>query len=156
MPWSPRNCGLLAFWVGRARVASASPSTVFKWHGTGYWLHLMPCFKLKTVSFASVLAWYRVGLKARFYWGAGIPFFRAFQSMVFFHGNSRSHAYRYQASKFQVPGQALQDRDGLHVAVTPAGSIAFRYNYSINGRQETISFARYGLGGSPWQRLASC
>lgn len=26
------------------------------------------------------------------------------------------------------------DRDGLYVAVTPAGSISFRYNYSINGR----------------------
>jgi len=39
------------------------------------------------------------------------------------------------------------DRDGLYVAVTPAGSISFRYNYSINGRQETITFGRYGLGG---------
>lgn len=26
------------------------------------------------------------------------------------------------------------DRDGLYVAVTPVGSISFRYNYSINGR----------------------
>lgn len=47
------------------------------------------------------------------------------------------------------------DRDGLYVAVTPAGSISFRYNYSINSRQETITFGRYGLGGSLWQRLAS-
>lgn len=39
------------------------------------------------------------------------------------------------------------DRDGLYVAVTPAGSISFRYNYSIDGRQETITFGRYGLGG---------
>lgn len=39
------------------------------------------------------------------------------------------------------------DRDGLYVAVTPAGSISFRYNYSINGRQETVTFGRYGLGG---------
>lgn len=39
------------------------------------------------------------------------------------------------------------DRDGLYVAVTQAGSISFRYNYSINGRQETITFGRYGLGG---------
>ena len=30
------------------------------------------------------------------------------------------------------------DRDGLYVAVTPAGAISFRYNYSIHGRQETI------------------
>ena len=35
----------------------------------------------------------------------------------------------------------VNDRDGLYVAVTPAGSISFRYNYSINGRQETITFA---------------
>ncbi len=33
----------------------------------------------------------------------------------------------------------VNDRDGLYVAVTPAGSISFRYNYSINGRQETIT-----------------
>ncbi len=41
----------------------------------------------------------------------------------------------------------VNDRDGLYVAVTPAGSISFRYNYSINGRQETVTFARYGVGG---------
>lgn len=39
------------------------------------------------------------------------------------------------------------DRDGLYVAVTPAGSISFRHNYSINGRQETVTFGRYGVGG---------
>jgi integrase len=41
----------------------------------------------------------------------------------------------------------VNDRDGLYVAVTPAGSISFRYNYSINGRQETLTFGRYGIGG---------
>lgn len=41
----------------------------------------------------------------------------------------------------------VNDRDGLYVAVTKAGSISFRYNYSINGRQETITFGRYGVGG---------
>lgn len=41
----------------------------------------------------------------------------------------------------------VNDRDGLYAAVTPAGSISFRYNYSIHGRQETITFGRYGLGG---------
>lgn len=41
----------------------------------------------------------------------------------------------------------VNDRDGLYVAVTPAGSISFRYNYSIHGRQETITFGRYGVGG---------
>lgn len=28
-----------------------------------------------------------------------------------------------------------------------AGTISFRYNYSINGRQETITFGRSGIGG---------
>ena len=41
----------------------------------------------------------------------------------------------------------VNDRDGLYVAVTKAGSISFRYNYSINGRQETLTFGRYGVGG---------
>ena len=41
----------------------------------------------------------------------------------------------------------VNDRDGLYVAVTTGGSISFRYNYSINGRQETIPFGRYGVGG---------
>jgi integrase len=41
----------------------------------------------------------------------------------------------------------INDRDGLYVAVTPAGSISFRYNYLLNGRQETITFGRYGAGG---------
>lgn len=41
----------------------------------------------------------------------------------------------------------VNDRDGLYVAITPAGAISFRYNYSINGRQETITFGRYGVGG---------
>lgn len=41
----------------------------------------------------------------------------------------------------------VNDRDGLYVAVTPAGTISFRYNYSINGRLETVTFGRYGVGG---------
>jgi len=57
----------------------------------------MPCVTLNTMSLVPELAWYRVGLKARFYWG-WTPFSRAFQGMVFFHGNSGSHAHRYQAS----------------------------------------------------------
>jgi len=31
--------------------------------------------------------------------------------------------------------------------VTPAGSISFRYNYSINGRPETVTFDGYGVAG---------
>lgn len=42
----------------------------------------------------------------------------------------------------------VNDRDGLYVTVTPAGSISFRYNYSINDRQETITFDRYGVGST--------
>ncbi|WP_323018026.1 tyrosine-type recombinase/integrase [Castellaniella sp.] len=41
----------------------------------------------------------------------------------------------------------LPDRDGLYVAVTKAGAISFRYNYLINGRQETMTFGQYGVGG---------
>ncbi len=41
----------------------------------------------------------------------------------------------------------VNDRDGLYVAVTPAGAISFRYNYAIHGRQETVTFGRYGTGG---------
>lgn len=41
----------------------------------------------------------------------------------------------------------VADRDGLYVAVTAAGSVSFRYNYSINGRQETVTIGRYGPSG---------
>jgi hypothetical protein len=46
----------------------------------------------------------------------------------------------------------VADRDGLYVAVTPSGTISFRYNYALNGRQETITFGRYGPAGSRWPR----
>ena len=48
------------------------------------------------------------------------------------------------------PGESLYkvpDRDGMYVAVTPAGTVSFRYNYTINGRQETFTIGRYGAGG---------
>lgn len=41
----------------------------------------------------------------------------------------------------------VADRDGLYVAVTPSGTISFRYNYRINSRQETLTLGRYGIGG---------
>ncbi len=41
----------------------------------------------------------------------------------------------------------LADRDGLYVAVLPSGTISFRYNYRINGRQETVVLGKYGVGG---------
>lgn len=47
-----------------------------------------------------------------------------------------------QDKLYKVP-----DRDGMYVAVTPAGGISFRYNYSISGRQETLTIGKYGTGG---------
>lgn len=41
----------------------------------------------------------------------------------------------------------VTDRDGLYVAVTAGGAISFRYNYRINGRQETLTIGAYGIGG---------
>ena len=38
----------------------------------------------------------------------------------------------------------VADRDGLYVAVTPGGTVSFRYNYNINGRYETLTIGRYG------------
>lgn len=32
----------------------------------------------------------------------------------------------------------IPDRDGLYVMVLETGKISFRYNYRINGRQETV------------------
>ena len=37
----------------------------------------------------------------------------------------------------------LSDRDGLYVTVGPAGTVAFRYDYRINGRRETLTIGRY-------------
>lgn len=47
-----------------------------------------------------------------------------------------------QGKMYKVP-----DREGLYVAVTPKGSVSFRYNYSMNGRQETLTLGLYGDGG---------
>lgn len=41
----------------------------------------------------------------------------------------------------------VADRDGLYVAVLPSGTVSFRYNYRINGRQETLVLGRYGPEG---------
>ena len=41
----------------------------------------------------------------------------------------------------------VADRDGLYVAVTPAGSKIFRYDYRVNGRRETLTIGRYGRYG---------
>jgi integrase len=41
----------------------------------------------------------------------------------------------------------VADRDGMYVAVSPKGSMTFRYDYRINGRRETLTIGRYGFGG---------
>lgn len=41
----------------------------------------------------------------------------------------------------------VADRDGLYVVVTKTGGISFRHNYTLNGRQETVTFGQYGVGG---------
>ncbi|WP_182342006.1 tyrosine-type recombinase/integrase [Comamonas koreensis] len=41
----------------------------------------------------------------------------------------------------------MADRDGLYVRVSPKGARTFAYNYRVNGRQETINFGQYGIGG---------
>lgn len=41
----------------------------------------------------------------------------------------------------------VADRDGLYVTVLTTGTVSFRYNYRINGRQETLVLGRYGQDG---------
>jgi len=41
----------------------------------------------------------------------------------------------------------LSDRDGMYVMVLTTGTISFRYNYRINGRQETLVLGSYGGSG---------
>jgi hypothetical protein len=43
-------------------------------------------------------------------------------------------------------GYTVSDRDGLYVYVLTSGTVSFRYNYAINGRQETLVLGRYGPG----------
>lgn len=45
-----------------------------------------------------------------------------------------------KALKPKDKGYKVTDKDGLYVYVSKTGSISFRYNYRINGRQETYSF----------------
>lgn len=41
----------------------------------------------------------------------------------------------------------IADRDGMYVAVSPAATISFGYDYRVNGRRETLTIGRYGRGG---------
>lgn len=56
--------------------------------------------------------------------------------------DTKLRALKPTGKLFKVP-----DRDGLYVAVTPAGAVSFRFNYRINGRQETLTLGKYGAGG---------
>ncbi len=49
----------------------------------------------------------------------------------------------------------VNDRDGLYIAVTQAGTISFRYNYSINGRQETVTLGAMVLEGLRLRKRAN-
>ena len=49
---------------------------------------------------------------------------------------------KLRATLYKVTG-----RDGMYVAISPMGSISFRYDYRINGRRETLAIGRYGFGG---------
>ncbi|MGH8597227.1 MAG: tyrosine-type recombinase/integrase, partial [Gammaproteobacteria bacterium] len=41
----------------------------------------------------------------------------------------------------------LSDRDGMYVVVAKSGAIAFRLDYRLNGRRETLTIGRYGRDG---------
>ncbi|RPH28321.1 site-specific integrase [Buttiauxella warmboldiae] len=47
-----------------------------------------------------------------------------------------------QEKTYKIP-----DRDGLYVAVSPTGTLSFRYDYRINGRRETLTIGKYGADG---------
>lgn len=54
---------------------------------------------------------------------------------------------KLKSLKPQQRAYKVADRDGLYVSVSPAGGISFRFNYRVNGRQETLTLGRYGVGG---------
>ena len=56
--------------------------------------------------------------------------------------DTKLRALKPTGKLYKVP-----DRDGLYVAVTPAGGVSFRFNYRINGRQETLTLGTYGPAG---------
>jgi integrase len=37
----------------------------------------------------------------------------------------------------------VADRDGMYAAVTPSGTISWRFDYRLNGRRETLTIGRY-------------
>lgn len=41
----------------------------------------------------------------------------------------------------------VPDRDGLYALVLKSGTVSFRYNYRVHGRQETLVLGQYGTSG---------
>ena len=41
----------------------------------------------------------------------------------------------------------IADRDGMYAAVTPKGTVSFRYDYRLHGRRETLIIGTYGKDG---------
>lgn len=78
--------------------------------------------------------------------------------MVFEFEQDRSHADRYQAARNLKPQDKLykvNDRDGLYVAVTPAGAISFRYNYSTTADRRPSRLDAMASAASPCRKPAS-
>lgn len=51
----------------------------------------------------------------------------------------RINSLEIKTSRYKV-----EDRDGLYLQVYPSGSKVFKYNYVLHGRQETVTFGKYG------------
>ena len=54
---------------------------------------------------------------------------------------------KLKSLKPQAKLYKVSDRDGLYVAVSPRGTVSFRYDYRINGRRETLTIGKYGDKG---------
>jgi len=54
---------------------------------------------------------------------------------------------KLKSLKPQAKLYKVSDRDGLYVAVSPGGTVSFRYDYRINGRRETLTIGKYGADG---------
>lgn len=73
-----------------------------------------------------------------------------FWCMVSKRMKEETHVDRYKLLNLNLKPKdkfyKVNDRDVLYVAITPSGSITFRYDYVIYRRQETIAFGCYGVG----------
>jgi hypothetical protein len=49
--------------------------------------------------------------------------------------------------KPRIKPYRITRRGGMYALVFPAGSVAFRYDYRLNGRRETRTIGRYGKAG---------